>query len=291
MKIGFIGLGKMGRVMAPHLAPKARQLIGFDPNWQMPDDSPVQRADTLSDIASCELIFTMLPDGAVVLQVISHLLEAGSNALFVDMSSCHPDTSAQLDQLLAPSGRRALDAPVSGGVAKADKGQLMIMAGGSAADFGHAAPYLNLMGTAAHIGPGGAGYAMKALNNYVSAAGLVSSFQALATAQKFGITPHAFQQIINGSTGRNNTTEVKIDKFVIPKTYDSGFALNLMAKDVAIASDIITQNGFTLPLNQPLADYLKQVLMELGGDPDHTEIYRHLENLATAAQPKQNNDR
>ena len=108
---------------------------------------------------------------------------------------------------------------------------------------------------------------MKALNNYVSAAGLVSSFQALATAQKFGITPHAFQQIINASTGRNNTTEVKIDKFVIPKTYDSGFALNLMAKDVAIASDIITQNGFTLPLNQPLADYLKQALIQLGGRP------------------------
>ena len=161
----------------------------------------------------------------------------------------------------------------------------MIMAGGSDADFRHAAPYLNLMGTAAHIGPGGAGYAMKALNNYVSAAGLVSSFQALATAQKFGITPHAFQQIINASTGRNNTTEAKIDKFVIPKTYDSGFALNLMAKDVAIASDIITQNGFTLPLNQPLADYLKQALIQLGGDPDHTEIYRHLEQLAATSPP------
>ena len=285
MKIGFIGLGKMGQVMAPHLAPMAHQLIGFDPNWQMPDNSPVQRVSTLSEIARCELIFTMLPDGAVVLEVISHLLEAGSDALFVDMSSCHPDTSTRLNQLLAPGGRRALDAPVSGGVAKAGRAELMIMAGGGDADFGYAAPYLNLMGTAAHIGPGGAGYAMKALNNYVSAAGLVSSFQALATAQKFGITPQAFQQIINGSTGRNNTTEVKIDKFVIPKTYDSGFALNLMAKDVAIASDIITQNGFTLPLNQLLADYLKQALMQLGGDPDHTEIYRHLEQLAAASLP------
>jgi 3-hydroxyisobutyrate dehydrogenase len=219
------------------------------------------------------------------LQIIGELLAAGSHALFVDMSSCHPDTSARLDHLLAPSGCRALDAPVSGGVAKAGKAELMIMAGGSDANFSQAAPYLNLMGTAAHIGPGGAGYAMKALNNYVSAAGLVSSFQALATAQKFGIAPHAFQQIINASTGRNNTTEVKIDKFVIPKTYDSGFALNLMAKDVAIASDIITQNGFTLPLNQPLADYMKQALIQLGGDPDHTEIYRHLEQLAATSPP------
>ena len=283
MKIGFIGLGSMGRVMAPHLAPLADQLIGFDPNWQMPDDSPVQRAASLSEVGKCDLIFTMVPDGDVVLEVIRQLLTAGSTALFVDMSSCHPDTSIQLRQLLASSGRQALDAPVSGGVAKASTAELMIMVGGNQADFDRAAPYLALMGKAVHIGPAGAGYAMKALNNYVSAAGLVSSFQALATAQQFGITPQAFQQVINASTGRNNTTEVKIDKFVIPKTYDSGFALNLMAKDVSIASDIITENGFTSPLNQPLADYLKQALSQLGGDPDHTEIYRHLEQLAAAS--------
>ena len=86
--------------------------------------------------------------------------------------------------------------------------------------------------------------------------------------------------MINASTGRNNTTEVKIDKFVLTESYNSGFALNLMAKDVSIASDIITQNGFTLPLTGDLADYLNEACQQLGGDPDHTEIYRHLEWLA-----------
>jgi 3-hydroxyisobutyrate dehydrogenase len=281
MKTGFIGLGKMGSVMAPRLAEQATRLRGFDPNWHLPADSPVQPAPSIAALADCEIIFTMVPDGSVVVKIIETLLDAGTDALLVDMSSCHPDTSGQLASLLAKTGQRVLDAPVSGGVAKARTGELMIMTGGDAADFERAAPILAAMGKPVHIGPAGAGYAMKALNNYVSAAGLVTSFQALATAKKFGIAPGDFQKVINASTGRNNTTEVKIDKFVLTEAYNSGFALNLMAKDVSIASDIITQNGFTLPLTGDLADYLKEACQQLGDDPDHTEIYRHLEWLAS----------
>ena len=78
---------------------------------------------------------------------------------------------------------------------------------------------------------------MKALNNYVSAAGLLASMQALATAQSFNIHPKTFTKVINGSTGRNNTTEVKLEPFIIPRNYASGFSLQLMAKDVGIASE------------------------------------------------------
>ena len=280
MKIGFIGLGKMGSVMAPHLAGHTTQIIGYDLNWQLPGGSPIKRAASLAEVSECDIIFTMLPDGAVVEETVRALLGCGTLALFVDMSSCHPKTSTKLAKLLAPTGHSALDAPVSGGVAKARDGSLMIMTGGTQPDFTRAKQLLEAMGKPVHIGPAGAGYAMKALNNYVSAAGLVTSFQALATAQKFGIAPENFQTIINASTGRNNTTEVKIDKFVLTQAFNSGFALNLMAKDVAIASDIITENGYMLPLTGDLADYLKEALEALGGDPDHTEIYRHLEQLA-----------
>lgn len=280
MKIGFIGLGKMGSVMAPHLADHTTHIIGYDLNWQLPAESPIKRAASLPEVSDCDIIFTMLPDGTIVKEIIAALLGFGTQALFVDMSSCHPETSTQLAELLAPTGHSAIDAPVSGGVAKARDGRLMIMTGGAQAAFDRARPLLEAMGKPVHIGPAGAGYAMKALNNYVSAAGLVTSFQALATAQKFGIAPENFQTIINASTGRNNTTEVKIDKFVLTEAFDSGFALNLMAKDVAIASDIIAENGYMLPLTGELADYLKEALEALGGDPDHTEIYRHLEHLA-----------
>ena len=280
MKIGFIGLGKMGSVLAPHLAGHTTQIIGYDLNWQLPAESPIERAASLAEVSECVIIFTMLPDGVVVEETVTALLQYGTRALFVDMSSCHPETSARLAELLAPTGHSALDAPVSGGVGKARDGSLMIMTGGEQADFTRAKPLLEAMGKPVHIGPAGAGYTMKALNNYVSAAGLVTSFQALATAQKFGITPENFQTIINASTGRNNTTEIKIDKFVLTQAFNSGFALNLMAKDVAIASDIIAENGYMLPLTGDLADYLKEALEALGGDPDHTEIYRHLERLA-----------
>ena len=280
MKIGFIGLGKMGSVLAPHLAGHTTQIIGYDLNWQLPAESPIKRAASLAEVSECVIIFTMLPDGVVVEETVTALLQYGTRALFVDMSSCHPETSVRLAELLAPTGHSALDAPVSGGVGKAQDGNLMIMTGGEQADFTRAKPLLEAMGKPVHIGPAGAGYTMKALNNYVSAAGLVTSFQALATAQKFGITPENFQTIINASTGRNNTTEIKIDKFVLTQAFNSGFALNLMAKDVAIASDIIAENGYMLPLTGDLADYLKEALEALGGDPDHTEIYRHLERLA-----------
>ena len=115
MKTGFIGLGKMGSVMAPRLADQATQLRGFDPNWHLPADSSVQPAPSIAALADCEIIFTMVPDGSVVVEIIEILLDAGTDALLVDMSSCHPDTSGQLASLLAKTGQRVLDAPVSGG--------------------------------------------------------------------------------------------------------------------------------------------------------------------------------
>ena len=280
MKIGFIGLGKMGSVMAPHLVDDNTELLGFDISWQMPADSPVSRVGAVSELADCSCIFTMLPDGGVVLKIIDQLVDAGSTALIIDMSSCHPDTSKSLEATLASKDIPFLDAPVSGGVAKALSASLMIMVGGDAANYAIAEPLLEKMGTPSHIGPNGAGYAMKALNNYVSAAGLVSSFQALATARSFGISPEDFQAVINKSTGRNNTTEVKIDKFVLTEAYNSGFALELMAKDVGIASDIISKSGFDTPITAVLADYLLDALDTLDGNPDHTEIYRHITESA-----------
>jgi len=276
MKVGFVGLGKMGSVMAPHLADDSTMVLGFDVNWQMPQDSPVQQANDIAELADCAVIFTMLPDGNVVLKAVNQLIDAGSEALIVDMSSCHPDTASAMHDLLAARKIPYLDAPVSGGVAKAQSANLTIMVGGDAANYSKAERLLAKMGRPVHIGPNGAGYAMKALNNYVSAAGLVSSFQALATATSYGIAPEDFQAVINGSTGRNNTTEVKIDKFVLTQAYNSGFALNLMAKDVGIAGDIITKSGFDVPFTHLLADYLNEALGRLQGDPDHTEIYRDI---------------
>jgi 3-hydroxyisobutyrate dehydrogenase len=134
------------------------------------------------------------------------------------------------------------------------------------------------MGQVQIAGPLGSGHAIKALNNYVSAAGLIASFEALATARSFGINPDNFLKIINGATGKNNATEVKLNKFVVSEKFNSGFALDLMVKDVSIANSLIKEMASDSPLSENVSQYLKDSLEKLGNNPDHTEVYKVLKN-------------
>ena len=272
-QIGFVGLGAMGSVMAPLPAGAGFSVIGFDTAPQRPDLEDVTNASSLTDMVACDTIITMLPDGAVVAAVATALAEAGFRGLIIDMSSSHPDDTIRLGATLAAQGIRLIDAPVSGGVKKAAAGTLMVMAGGTEDDIAAASALIACFGTMQHVGPLGAGHAMKALNNYVSAAGLLASMQALATAESFGITAEKFTSVINGSTGRNNTTEVKMLPFIASRRYDSGFFLRLMAKDVTIASELITSAGFDAPITPALNSYLATALEILGHDADHTGLY------------------
>jgi len=272
-QIGFVGLGAMGSVMAPLPARAGFSVIGFDTAPQRPDLADVTNASSLTDMVACDTIITMLPDGAVVAAVATALAEAGFRGLIIDMSSSHPDDTIRLGATLAAQGIRLIDAPVSGGVKKAAAGTLMVMAGGAEDGIAAASALIACFGTMQHVGPLGAGHAMKALNNYVSAAGLLASMQALATAESFGITAEKFTSVINGSTGRNNTTEVKMMPFIASRRYDSGFFLRLMAKDVTIASELMTNAGFDAPITPALNSYLATALETLGHDADHTGLY------------------
>ena len=272
-QIGFVGLGAIGSVMAPLPAGAGFSVIGFDTAPQRPDLADVTNASSLTDMVACDTIITMLPDGAVVAAVATALAEAGFRGLIIDMSSSHPDDTIRLGATLAAQGIHLIDAPVSGGVKKAAAGTLMVMAGGAEDDIAAASALIACFGTMQHVGPLGAGHAMKALNNYVSAAGLLASMQALATAESFGITAEKFTSVINGSTGRNNTTEVKMLPFIASRRYDSGFFLRLMAKDVTIASELMTNAGFDAPITPALNSYLATALETLGHDADHTGLY------------------
>ena len=272
-QIGFVGLGAMGSVMAPLPAAAGFSVIAFDTASQLPDLPDITMAAALTDLATCDAIITVLPDGAVVTAVTKQIAAAGFRGLIIDMSSSHPDSTIQLGSELATYGIRLIDAPVSGGVKKAAAGSLMVMAGGSAEDIAGATTLISCFGSVQHVGPLAAGHAMKALNNYVSAAGLLASMQALATAESFGIGADKFTSVINGSTGRNNTTEVKMMPFIASRRYDSGFFLRLMAKDVTIASELINNAGFDAPITTALDRYLAAALDELGQDADHTGLY------------------
>lgn len=274
--VGWVGLGAMGAAMAPRLASVTDRLIGYDINPQAGETLLLRRATELAELATADVVITMLPDGDAVRNTAETVLAAGFSGLLVDMSSCHPQDSRTLAAEIANAGCRFIDAPVSGGVAKAAMGVLMIMAGGAEQDIQQVSPLLAALGTSQRVGPVGAGHAMKALNNYVSAAGLLASFQALATAKTAGIAPETFVNVINRSTGRNNTTEIKLEKFVLNEAFDSGFALQLMAKDVNIAHQLINAAGYDTKATPALAACLDEAVAHLGIGADHTELYKYV---------------
>lgn len=273
-KVGFVGLGAMGSVMSPLLVKAGYQVFGYDIIANIDESSGVKQLDTLDDFSQFDAVIFMLPNSKIVSEVVTKLLEINTKSILIDMSSSDPRDTKKLGKTIEAQGLKFLDAPVSGGVSRAKTGDLMIMAGGKEEDLEIVKDLLSVMGTVQFAGPLGSGHAIKALNNYVSAAGLIASFEALATARSFGIEPGNFLKIINGATGKNNTTEVKLDKFVVSEQFNSGFALDLMVKDVSIAHNLIKDLSSDNPLSSDVYNYLSESLKLLGDNPDHTEVYK-----------------
>ena len=139
-------------------------------------------------------------------------------------------------------------------------------------------PVLRAMGaTVIPTGPLGSGHAMKALNNYVSAAGLVAACEALLVGKAFGLTPDTIVDVLNASTGRNNSTDVKLKPFVISGSFAAGFSLALMAKDLRTAADLAAYLGVNAAGVAAGAALWEDALASLGAAADHTEIFRYLE--------------
>jgi 3-hydroxyisobutyrate dehydrogenase len=235
-------------------------------------------------LSVCDVVITMLPDSAAVDAVVLgspgaraliHVLRKG--ALLIDMSSSAPLRTRELAARLEAAGLDFLDAPVSGGVKRALDGTLAIMVGGDAGVLEVWRELLGRMGrTVTRVGPAGAGHAMKALNNYVSAAGLVATVEALLAGQRFGLDPAVMTDVLNGSTGRNNTTENKVKPFMLSARYDSGFALALMAKDLGIAMTLAAQVGAPMRLGDAVRAMWDDAAAGLGAAADHTEMHRWL---------------
>ena len=274
--VGFIGLGAMGSVMAPLIVKAGYHVFGYDIRTKIDKFSDIKQVSNIRDLSNLDVIIFMLPDGKIVADVTDELLQNNIKSILIDMSSSDPRDTKQLGKKLKIKDIKFLDAPVSGGVSRAKIGELMIMAGGNEDHIESVQELLSVMGKVQYAGPLGSGHAIKALNNYVSAAGLIASFEALAAARSFGIEPDNFLKIINGATGKNNTTEVKLDKFVISEKFNSGFALDLMVKDVSIADSLIKDLSADKPLSENVSNYLSKSLAELGKNSDHTEVYKVL---------------
>lgn len=288
--IAFIGLGQMGLPMARRLIQAGFHVRGADPaeapRQALAEAGGATFADAAQAAEGADTLITMLPNGRVVREV---LLASGAaralakGALVIDMSSSAPTDTIVLADDLSALDLVLVDAPVSGGVKRAIDGSLAIMAGGPAAAVERARPVLAAMGKSIFAtGPIGSGHAMKALNNYVSAAGLVAACEALLVGGQFGLAPETIVEVLNASTGRNNSTEVKLKPFVITEAFNSGFSLALMAKDLRIAADLAAHLDLALPQIQSVATLWEDARTGLGTMADHTEIHRHLQTLAKA---------
>ena len=193
------------------------------------------------------------------------------------MGSSNPNATRANQAKLAAMGIALVDAPVSGGVRRAVDGSLAIMVGGAAADVGRALPLLQPMGKSiVPVGPPGAGHAVKALNNYVSAAGLVAVCEALVAAEKFGIDPSVANRVFNVSTGRNNTTDVKVEQFMLSGTFNSGFAAALMRKDLDTAHALMQSLDSERALMQACAQMWQQAEAALPKGSDHTAMFTYV---------------
>lgn len=280
--IAVIGLGNMGRPMAACLARAGFQVVGYDAS---PDASTKFSAaggkvapSAAEAVSKAAVVVTLLPDGKIVRKAIEGIRpHLAPGAVVIDMSSSAPVGTKQLGEELIAAGLEFVDAPVSGGVKRATDGTLAIMVGGDIRTLEKARPVLEAMGKSIfHAGPLGAGHAAKALNNYVSAAGLAAAVEAVAIGKKFGIEPDVLVDVLNASTGRNNSTENKIKQFVIPEKFTSGFSLSLMAKDIRTAQELAEQIGVTAPLAEEVSELWDNALDTLGPSADHTEIGRYL---------------
>ena len=195
------------------------------------------------------------------------------------MSSSDPGVYPEIEAALAARGGRLVDAPVSGAVTGAEAGTLTIMAGGEAGAIDRAAPLFGLMGQRLfRTGALGSGQAMKALNNLASAGAFLLTLEVLLIGQRSGLDPQLMTEILNVSTGRNNSTDKKIIPHVLSRRFDSGFALALMAKDLTTALALAERTGTPTVLGAPTLEAARAALAALGPGADHTALARWLED-------------
>ena len=242
---------------------------------------------TLREAAEgADALITMLPDGEAVREAVLEALPAlVAGTVVIDMSSSDPASTRALAPALHARKIELLDAPVSGAIAKAKDATLAIMAGGSREALGKVDALLRAMGKDLfHVGPLGAGHAVKALNNYLGAAGTLAGFEVLLIAQALGLDPQPMLEAINASTGRNSTTERKIPQQVLTGAFASGFKLALMTKDVGIAAGLARDLGIDAPYLNTTLRLWKAAQAALPAAADHTEIFKFLAKPPRAAR-------
>jgi 3-hydroxyisobutyrate dehydrogenase len=288
MRIGFLGLGAIGTPMARHLAKRDSLTVWNRTTERAADFARLHRARAAGTpreaAAGAEVIITCLPTSREVETLLDGPdgLEAGlqPGALLIDCTSGDPGTSRRIAQRLR--GRVSFaDAPVSGGVSGAEAGTLTVMVGCDAEIFERARPVLSAFGKRIeHLGPVGAGHAMKAINNALLAVNLIAVGEGLAALVKAGVSAGTAVEVLNGSSGRSFVTEGLVPERVLSGRWPQTFRLALLDKDVGIARAFAKETQVEAPLLDLAGRILAEARAELGEAADHAEIIRLIERRA-----------
>ena len=277
--VAFVGLGNMGTPMARRLVEAGYPVRGTDLSDEARERLTVVGGTAVADAATAvtgaDVVVLMLPDSSVVSAVLHNPGVASalsSGTVIVDMSSSEPMSTRALAEELAASGVRLVDAPVSGGVRGAENGGLTIMAGGADADIALVTDLLGVLGRVVVAGPVGSGHAVKALNNLLSATHLWVTSEAMTAGQQFGLDPEVMLSVFNGSSGKSGSTENKWPNFILPGSYDSGFGLRLMLKDMRIAAGLADAVGAPSALGKDAIELWARAADDLDPRADHTRV-------------------
>lgn len=288
MKIGFIGLGIMGKPMSKNLIKAGYELVVLDMNQKAVDEvvaAGATFAATPKAVAEqTDIIITMLPNSpqvkAVVLGENGVIEGAKPGAVVVDMSSIAPLVSREIAEKLAAKGVEMLDAPVSGGEPKAIDGTLSVMVGGKKEVFDKCYDVMKAMaGSVVLTGDIGAGNVTKLANQIIVAINIAAMSEALVLASKAGVEPELVYQAIRGGLAGSTVLDAKAP-LVMDRKFDPGFRINLHIKDLANVLETSHEVGVPLPLTAAVMEMMQALKIDGMGDNDHGSLIRYYEKLA-----------
>ncbi len=287
-RIGFIGLGVMGKPMSKNLLKAGYSLVVHDIRPEPVEELVslgAERANSPKEVAEkCDIIITMLPDGPDVEQVIlgpNGVLEGlRKGSIVIDMSSISPVVARRVAMEVEKKGGEMLDAPVSGSEPSAIEGTLAIMVGGKEEVFKRCLPIFQAMGkTITRVGDCGAGQVAKLANQIIVALNIAALSEALVLATKAGLDPELVFQAIRGGLAGSLVMERKAP-MIMDRNFKPGFRIKLHQKDLRNVMQAATEYNVPLPFTSLAYQVLNALVNEGKGDLDHSAIVLFLENLA-----------
>lgn len=286
--IGFIGLGSIGTPLASRLIDCGFDLIVHDVRPEATEhfaQRKVKVAKSIREVAdTASIVLVSLPTPDIVRAVAlgpGGLCEGERTAIYVDLSTTGPNLAKEVGEQLMRRGVGVIDAPVSGGVAGAAIGKLVLMAAGAQEHLEQVMPILKALGQVEVVGDKpGMGQSLKLINNVLSATHMAIVSEAMVLGVKAGLDPDLMLAVLNKGSGRNTSTEERFPKYVLPRTFDNGFANALMRKDLKLCMDMAETLQVPMWVATAVDRLWMQTVAQIGPNENTTTIVKLIEQWA-----------